>query len=402
MLFFITRPSAPIAALFLSLLTTVVSASSDPAFSGIAAKANDAMSASHNPAGLARISESEWTGRLIWATSESTFDATDESLGGASTTDDSGDTVVPTVYYARPLTDRLGFGFSFQGMSFSEDYGNGPQRYLAQEYTLTSISFVPALGFKLNDKWSVGAGLSVNYSEFEIESAVFNGVGQPDGRFKLDADDIDLGFTAGLVYEFSPQTRFGVRYQNESNPELSGTPKYSNVVNQPDKQKITIKNTFPQSFTLGVFHEFADRSWMTADLSLIEFSEFGFTEFRIGDNSIEPREQNFDDTWAITAGYNHRVNTRWILKSGVLYVDQPVSDENRTSTWRLDSIWGVGLGAEYAFSDKRMLAFNLNYLDLGNAPVDAGNGSVVGEFDEHYAIILDVSFRWITGGKAVF
>ena len=49
-----------------------------------------------------------------------------------------------------------------------------------------------------------------------------------------------------------------------------------------------------------------------------------------------------------------------------------------------------------------MLAFNLNYMDLGNAPVDAGNGAVVGEYDERYAIILDVSFRWITGGKAVF
>jgi len=402
MLFLTTRIFVLIAAFVLSLLTPVVSASSDPAFTGIAAKANDSMSANHNPAGLARIKESEWSGRLIWFKSESTFDASAESIGGASTTKDSGDTVVPVVYYARPLTDRLGFGFSFQGMSFSEDYGNGPQRYIAEEYTLSSISFVPALGFKLDDQWSVGAGLSINYSEFEIESAVFNGIGQPDGRFKLNADDIDLGFTAGLVYEFSTHTRFGVRYQSESDPEMSGTPTYSNVVNPPSKREITIKNKFPQSVTLGVFHEFADRSWMTTDLALIEFSEFGFTEFRIGDNSIEPREQNFDDTWAINAGYNHRLNSRWILKAGAVYVDQPVSDENRTATWRLDSMWGVGLGAEYAFSDKKILAFNLNYMDLGNAPVRAGDGTVAGEFDERYAIILDVSLRWVTGGKAIF
>ena len=384
------------------LLSTLVDASSDPAFSGIAAKANDSMSANHNPAGLARIKESEWTGRLIWFRSESTFDATEESLGGASSSDDSGSTLIPVVYYARPLSDHIGFGFSFQGVSFSEDYGNGPQRYAAEEYTLSSISFVPALGFQLNDKWSAGAGVSVNYSEFEIKSAVFNGVGQPDGRFKLEADDIDLGFTAGLVYELSAHTRFGVRYQSESNPELSGTPKYSNVDNPPDKREITKKNTFPQSVTFGVYHEFVERSWMTADLSIIEFSEFGFTEFRIGDKSIEPREQNFDDTWAITAGYNYRLDSRWILKVGALYLDQPVSDDNRTSTWRLDSIWGVGLGAEYTFSDNQMFAFNLNYLDLGNAPVEAGNGGVVGEYDENYAIVLDVSFRWKTGGKAIF
>lgn len=398
MLFLTTRISVVIAAFLLLLLTTVVSASSDPAFTGIAAKANDSMSANLNPAGLARIKESEWTGQLIWFSSESTFDASNESLGGASTTEDSGDTVVPIVYYARPLTDRLGFGFSFQGVSYSEDYGNGPQRYIAEEYTLTSISFVPALGFQLDDKWSVGVGLSVNYSEFETKSAVFNGIGQPDGRFELDADDTDLGFTVGLVYELSSRTRFGGRYQNESNPELSGTPEYSNVVNPPDRREITIKNTFPQSVTVGVYHEFADRSWMTADLALIDFSEFGFTEFRIGNKTIEARDQNFDDTWAITAGYNYRYNDSWILKAGAVYVDQPVSDENRTSTWRLDSMWGVGLGAEYAFSDKKMLAFNLNYMDLGNAPVNAGNGTVVGEFDERYAIILDVSFRWITGG----
>ena len=388
--------------LVLSFLAKAVGASSDPAFSGIAAKTNDAMSANHNPAGLARIQQSEWTGRVLWAKSESTFDASDDSLGGASTTDDSGDTVVPVLYYARPLTEQRGFGFSFSGTSFSEDYGDGPQRYLAEEYELTSISFVPALGLQLNDQWFAGVGLSVNYTRFEIESAVFNGIGQEDGDFELEADDTYLGFTAGLVYELSPQTRFGARYRSEDKPELSGTPKYKNVDNPPDRRKVTIKNTFPQSLTLGVYHEFADRSWMTTDLILIQFSEFGFTEFQVGDNSIEPREQNFDDTWVITAGYNHRVNPEWILKAGVFYFDQPVSDENRTSTWRLDSIWGVGLGAEYAFSRKQMLAVNLNYMDLGNAPVDAGNGSVVGEFDERYAIILDVSLRWITGGKAIF
>ena len=84
MLFLTTRIFVIVAAFVLSLLTPVVSASSDPAFAGIAAKANDSMSANQNPAGLARINESEWSGRLIWFNSESTFDATDESLGGAS------------------------------------------------------------------------------------------------------------------------------------------------------------------------------------------------------------------------------------------------------------------------------------------------------------------------------
>ena len=372
-------------------------ASSDPVFTGIAAKVNDAMSVAHNPAGLARIGESEWTGRVVWATSESTFEATDESLGGASTTDDSGDTVIPVLYYARPLGERFGFGFSFSGTSFSEDYGDGPQQYIAEEYELTSISFVPALGFRLTEQWFVGAGLSINYTKFELESKVFNGIGQADGDYELEADDTYLGFTAGLVYEYSPQTRFGLRYQDENNPELSGTPKYNNVVNPPPRRDVTIKNTFPRSVTLGVYHEFADRSWMTTDLTIIEFSEFGFTEFQIGDRRIEPRDQNFDDTWAINAGYNHRLNHEWIVKAGAFYLDQPVSDENRTSTWRLDSIWGVGVGAEYAFSSKKILAFNINYFDLGNAPVDSGNGTVVGEFDERYAIIFDVSFRWITG-----
>ena len=162
-----------IAFCILSLLFTVVHASSDPAFTGIAAKTNDAMSANHNPAGLARIKESEWTGRLIWSQSESTFDAFEDSLGGSSTTDDSGDTVVPVIYYSRPLTERLGFGFSFSGLSFSEDYGSGPQQYIAEEYELTSISFVPALGLQVDDQWFVGVGLSVNYTRFELESKVF-------------------------------------------------------------------------------------------------------------------------------------------------------------------------------------------------------------------------------------
>jgi long-chain fatty acid transport protein len=380
-------------------------ANADAAFSGIAAKVDDAVSANRNPAGLARIKESEWAGQAIYFKSKSTFVTTEESAGGVSTTHDDGDTFVPIIYYARPLTERLGFGMTFQGMSFNEDYGDDTlQRYLVEDFTLTQISFVPSLGYRINDKWSVGAGLNINYSYYELNRSVFNGIGQPDGDFELEADDISLSFNLGLVYEYSQYTRFGLRYSSESDPEMSGKPDYKNVTNQPERREIKVKSTFPQGIVGGVYHEFQSRDWVTADLAYIDFSEFGISEFQIGDFSIETQEQNFDDVWATTLGYNHYLNDKWIVKVGGLYIDQPVSDDNRTASWRLDRMWGLGVGAEYRFTDKKQLAFNFTYMDMGDAPVraeDGRRGTLVGEFEDKYALIFDISYRWVTGGGPV-
>ena len=60
---------------------------------------------------------------------------------------------------------------------------------------------------------------------------------------------------------------------------------------------------------------------------------------------------------------------------------------------------GGGIGVEYRWTDNRLLALNLNYYDLGEAPINVeipvGEGNITGKYTKHESIGIDVSFRWI-------
>ncbi|MEN8182675.1 MAG: outer membrane protein transport protein, partial [Myxococcota bacterium] len=84
-------------------------ASSGPAQAGLFAPANDAVSANRNPAGLTRVQRPEWVLQGLYFRSDSRF-RQKSSDGEASIDNNDGSTFIPFVYYARPLTERLGFG----------------------------------------------------------------------------------------------------------------------------------------------------------------------------------------------------------------------------------------------------------------------------------------------------
>lgn len=82
---------------------------------------------------------------------------------------------------------------------------------------------------------------------------------------------------------------------------------------------------------------------------------------------------------------------------GLVYIEQPVSDENRSFGIALDEMWGIGAGIARSY-DSGELELNVNVVDTGEAPIDTGfdenNGRVVGETEDHYAVLFDFSWHW--------
>ena len=395
----------------LTMLTGIdATANSGPAQSGLFAPANNAMTAAANPAGLTRLERTEWLGQLVIFGSESTFETTSDSYPGVTVEEDDGSLFVPFVYYARPLNEKWTVGASFTAPGgFGEDLDdNSPGRYLVDEWNLIFLSLSPAAGYRVNDRFSVGGAVNINYTLYEFESAVFNP--EPtigDGRMEIDADDITVTFQMGLLYEFSPRTRVGFNYRTESDPSLSDTPSFNNLgpirqaaLDQAGilDQKLVFKTTMPRIVGAGIYHELENGTALTLDGLWLEFSEFGISEFRIGDNSISPTEQDFEDVWAFSTGVSYPLNKHWTIKGGFAYTTQFIKDQNRTQAFRMDQIWGVGGGAEYNWGKDKVLGLNLNYYDLGDGPVETDVpilGTLNGKFTERYAIGIDFTFRWL-------
>ena len=132
------------------------------------ATADNATTSTSNPAGLTRIRRPEWVVQVLAFGSESTFVTTEDSFDGVTVDDSDGSLVVPFIYYARPINDRLGFGISLTGTGgLGEDLDDaGPQRYLLEEWSMAFGSLSPALGYRINEQWSAGVAVNINFTQF--------------------------------------------------------------------------------------------------------------------------------------------------------------------------------------------------------------------------------------------
>jgi long-chain fatty acid transport protein len=162
-------------------------------------------------------------------------------------------------------------------------------------------------------------------------------------------------------------------------------------------QEINADMKTPQIIQVGLYHELTAAFSFTTDVMWIDFSEFGIEQISIGNNSVSFTSQ-FKDMWGGSVGAKYRFSPDWAAAIGAVYLSEGVDDENRTIGLSFDRVIGFGMGIERQLNKKRRLHVNLNYYDLGKAPVDTRptplSGRVVGEYDSHFAILLDIGLVW--------
>jgi long-chain fatty acid transport protein len=396
------------AAILAAAVSLEAAAADGPAMTGLFASADDAETAATNPAGLTRLHRAEWVVGLSAFYSASDFTTTAQSVGGSVTNSGSSSLAIPSLYYARPINSDLTFGISLTVPSgLGSDPGNStPARYLLEKWSLGYVSLTPAAGYRMTDKLSMGVGLNLNYSLYDYQTAVFNGPGQPDGKMELRDGSFGVGYQIGLLYEFSPMTRFGLSYGSSTTSTFSSTPELTGLTPQREallpagirSSQVTLESKFPQHVGAGARHEFADGKSATLDLLWANFSQFGLSSATLGSDSIEVSNTRYNNIWGVTAGLGCPLDKKWALRFGAAYASSGVDSENRSFALRLDRIWGAGVGTEYQWRKNRVVAANLTYYNLGSAPVSTTIpllGTLSGQYSTNYAIGLDLTLRWI-------
>lgn len=131
---------------------------------------------------------------------------------------------------------------------------------------------------------------------------VGTGTGAPDGEFELETDGWAVGGVVGLLYEFTPQTRFGIAYRseieatNEGVPDFSGlTPARRALLDQVGilNQEISVDTSQPQSLIASIFHDFGNGWSMTLDAMWLDFSNWSIDNVTIGDTEITPDSTDY-------------------------------------------------------------------------------------------------------------
>ena len=220
------------------------------AYAGRGAQITDASLVYSNPAALTKLDGAQLSGGLNLITAKTRYrnaqaqSANGQSVVGRTEGSNSLNELVPFVFYSDKVSDSLSWGIGFYvPFGLSSDYDNDfVGRYFADETAIEVLSLQPSIGYKLNEQWSVGMGISVNRAEgtlskykdhsglCELGEQTTNAMfGAPvynaaycDSHYEVEGDDVAFGYTLGIHGEPVQGTRLALTYHSAIHFRLSG------------------------------------------------------------------------------------------------------------------------------------------------------------------------------------
>lgn len=319
-------------------------------------------------------------------------------ISGGGKTDEHG--LVPNLYLVTDINDKMKFGLGINapfGLVTEYD-ANWVGRYHAIRSDLKTININPTLGYRVNDRLSLGFGISAMYAEVELTQAVDNvlvclGQGIPavactaggtispgggsDGTAVLEGDDWGFGFNLGLQYDLDDATTLGLAYRSQVKQEFEGTatqnitlPGFGAVTNV---QFISADLTLPDNLSFGLSHRFSDRWTVLADVAWTNWSEFD--ELRAINSTtgavVLQQPENWDDSWRYSLGLEYQPANAWTWRAGVAFDETPIpSAELRTPRIPGEDRTWLSFGFSYQASDAMSLDFAYAHLFVDDARIN--------------------------------
>ena len=315
------------------------------AFAGRSSSADDASTVFGNPAGMARLKREQVSGGVSLIYAQTEIDNASGSFAGSN----DGDMVpfigAPMGYYVKPLDDNWSFGLGlYVPFGLVTDYENDFQgRYYGDRSEVRVITLQPTLSYRFNEQLSIGFGPTINRIDGELTSAIKNPLpGAADGKVKIKGDDTALGYNLGVLFEVTPQTRFGLTYHSKVDYRLKGDTQVSGpgfvIGSSAGTYDASLELTTPESVDFSVTHElnadwtlYAGSTWTRwSRLEEIRANNQGVNGFLAGNLSSIVEPQNWHDTWAHAVGLAYALNPQWTLRAGVAVDQSPTNNADRS------------------------------------------------------------------------
>lgn len=360
------------------------------AAAGYAARAQDATTAFTNPAGMTRLKQ-----RSLLAGAQAMYTHLDFSADGSTTASGgNGDSNnwLPAggFYYVHPINDKVAIGLAMTGyfglaLDYQDDWAG---RYYVQDTAMQAMAIQPAVAVKLNDQWSVGAGVAVLYGMLDNTMAV-NRVGDslPDGQVKLKDEDWTVQFNLGVLYEPAKGTRFGLTYLSAADLDFSDRPEFDGLGQflGSGGRKLDLGMTLPQAVMFSAYHEISDRLGLLANLGWQDWSEFGKVDVSVSGSNVDTTiNLDYKDTWHVALGAQYRVSEPWLLTCGVAYDSAMMDEQDITATLPVGEAWRFGLGSRYAWSKDVTLGAAYELVWTGDLDLDVERGPLAGRVSGTY------------------
>ena len=369
------------------------------AAAGRAALATDASTAAVNPAGMTRLDRSQLLIGFQMLYIDAEFDTDFAQFGGGDGGNAGGWVPIGSFSYVHKVSPDLSLGFSVGsyfglGIDYSESWAG---RYYVQEADIQTFGINPGVGYRLNERWSVGAGFSIANSSLEQKTAIRNlGPNQPDGQLELEDSDWSYGYNLGILYEHDEKTRLGLTYRSEIDFEYDDIAEVrgllfplngiANIVGLTGSE-VHLEMNLPQAVMFSAYHKLTDQLALLGNIGWQDWSSFGESQISLVSTTTRDLtlDRDFDDTWHFALGLQYEFKKSWLLSAGVAYDESPVSDSNRTPDLPVDRQWRYAAGIQYELSEDMTVGCAYQLLDAGDAEIDQNRGPLAGELVGDYS-----------------
>ncbi|WP_227369116.1 OmpP1/FadL family transporter [Halomonas sp. M20] len=331
---------------------------------GRSSNVQDATIVFGNPAGMSFLDRAQISAGGTFLDVSSDIDnaqatQTSPAFGGATLpvqgTND-GDMVpskfIPYAFYAQPIDERLAFGFGvYAPFGSNTDYEDSFQGRNQGNYTeVRVVSAQPTLSYRFNDQWSVGAGVTYNRVDGELQRQVplVTPLGRTEADSRVEGDDEAWGYNLGVIYRPVPETTLGLTYRSKVDYTLEGDFK-ADVKGLPIsvRDDAELDLTTPETVNFSITQQMSDNFKLMLGASWSRWSRFErilVTGEARGEVTNE--EQSYSNAWAYAVGGEYQLNPAWVLRAGLSIDQTPTQDDTRSVRIPSDDrrIFSLGAG----------------------------------------------------------
>ena len=411
------------------------------AYAGNAAVASDASTVLTNPAGIFELDHSVFAASLPFTSSNAYYTdrgSLTNSLFGAqpvtvadgrnTSLDQRSVTPTPALYYARKLTDQWAFGLGLSiPFGASSDYGdNWIGRYQAVETAMTVFDINPTVAYRINDKVSVGGGLSIQIASALLTSKLDSGAtclgisnraelpittcgeqfgltpNDPglDSDVELDGSGTGVTFNLGVLVKPRDWTKIGVAYRHGTEHQLKGDAKFTNNPaldafvsvlpegSQPvQNTSTTISANLPATLDFSVAQMANEKLEVLGTIKWTQWSSFEelTSDF---DNPAQPSSAldfSWEDTVTLSTGVNYTLNEKTTLRAGFSFDQSPIpSPRLRSPRGPANDRYWYSFGGTYKFNKNISANAAYTHIQIDESAIDnpgaEGNPTLRGSY----------------------
>ena len=294
-------------------------------------RADDPSALFYNPAGITQLPGLQIMGGATAIVPSTKVTTTVGGVGQTQETE-SNVWVPPHLYATYQFSDRVWFGFA----TFSQ-FGLGTEfdpawrgRGNSYEAVIQTATVNPNIAFKLNDQFSLAAGLDVMWFDLTLKNKIpVPGIGEEDQS--LEGDSFGYGFNFAMHYKPCPWMALGASYRSQVKQHVEGTAKFSGPAPAALFTDTNVSGSIllPDMLFLGATFYPIDKfsievggvwnRWSNFDKLNINYDFIGGVA-----NRTISREKSWHDTWRIQVGAEYKALDWLDLRAGYVFDEEPI------------------------------------------------------------------------------